>query len=192
MTTPTIIGLTGRAGTGKDTVRAILEEHGFFGMAFADPIRDMLREMLISSGISDVYMDDRDFKEAIIPELGTSYRRLAQTLGTEWGRSIRDDFWLQLAGAHMADLQDCAEVFPHNFVLSDVRFQNEADWVRARGGVIWHIQRSAATPVRAHVSESEMENIAFDQLIWNDGSLGDLRNNVNQALLFEKIMAHTK
>ena len=41
MKTPAIIGLTGLAGTGKDTVRAILEEFGYNGLAFAD-IRTML------------------------------------------------------------------------------------------------------------------------------------------------------
>jgi len=152
-------------------------------MAFADPIRDMIREMLVKNGISDVYMDDRDFKEAIIPELGVSYRHLAQTLGTEWGRrSLRPDFWLKLAGAYMADVQDTAEVYPHNFVLSDVRFVNEADWVRAKGGVIWNIQRSNVEPVRAHVSESEINHITSNLTIYNNSTLDELRYAVEQAL----------
>jgi len=182
MKSPTIIGLTGYAGTGKDTVRALLEEHGFDGLAFADPIRAMLRQMLRSTGITEAYMDDRDFKEAIIPELGVSYRHMAQTLGTEWGRNLQPDFWLSLAGAYMADVQDSAIPNIPNFVLSDVRFANEADWVRARGGVIWHIQRSAATPVRPHVSESEVGHIASDLTIYNNGTLGELRYAVEQAL----------
>ena len=182
MKTPTIIGLTGFAGTGKDTVRTILEEHGFYGMAFADPIRDMLREMLTNNGISDAYMDDRNLKEAIIPELGVSYRHMAQTLGTEWGRSLKSDFWLKLAGAHMADVQDSTCATQLKFVLSDVRFTNEADWVRERGGMIWHIQRSAATPVRPHVSESEVAYITSGLIIYNNGTLADLRYAVEQAL----------
>ena len=187
MNAPIVIGLPGYAGTGKDTVRAILEEQGFNGMAFADPIRTMLREMLTSNGISDRYMDDRNFKEAVIPELGVSYRHMAQTLGTEWGRSLKSDFWLSLAGAYMADTTDTAETESVNFVISDIRFYNEAEWVRERGGVIWHIQRSAATPVRAHVSESEIGHIASDLTIYNNGTLAELQYAVEQALL--KVLA---
>lgn len=182
MTTPAIIGLTGFAGTGKDTVRAILEEHGFNGLAFADPIRAMLREMLSSNGISDKWMDERNLKEQEIPELGMSYRHLAQTLGTEWGRSLKPDFWMNLAGAYMADVVEQAETYPVNFVLSDIRFVNESAWVRAKGGVIWHIQRSAAAPVRAHVSESEISHITSDLVIYNNGTLDELRYAVHQAL----------
>jgi dephospho-CoA kinase len=50
MSKPFIIGLTGYAGSGKDTVRNILEaKHGFDGIAFADPIRDMLTALLESA-----------------------------------------------------------------------------------------------------------------------------------------------
>jgi len=182
MKTPYIIGLTGYAGTGKDTVRAMLEEHGFNGMAFADPIRAMLREMLTSSGISDKWMDERELKEDIIPELGVSYRHMAQSLGTEWGRSLQSDFWLRMAGAYMADVQDTTFATPLKFVLSDVRFANEADWVRAKGGVIWSIQRSAAVPVRSHVSESGIGHITSDLTIYNNGTLDELRYAVAQAL----------
>lgn len=182
MNAPIVIGLTGYAGTGKDTVRAILEEQGFNGMAFADPIRTMLREMLTSNGISDRYMDDRNFKEAVIPELGVSYRHMAQTLGTEWGRSLKSDFWLSLAGAYMADTTDTAETESVNFVISDIRFYNEAEWVRERGGVIWHIQRNERPFVRGHISESGIYDIEFDQLIFNNGSLGELRVKVEEAL----------
>ena len=183
MKTPIIIGLTGYAGTGKDTVRAILEEHNFIGLAFADPIRAGIRAILGSGRISDVYMDNRDFKESVIPALGVSYRHMAQTLGTEWGRGLNTDFWLRLAGAYMADIEDLAEGRPISFVVSDVRFSNEAAWVRERGGVIWHIQRSAATPVRAHISESEVGSITSDLTIYNNGTLDELRYAVEQAVL---------
>ena len=47
MTRPRLIGLTGYAGTGKDTVRQILEDqYDLDGLAFADPIREMLSVLL--------------------------------------------------------------------------------------------------------------------------------------------------
>lgn len=180
MATSFLIGLTGYAGTGKDTVRAILQaQHGFTGLAFADPIRAMLRELLTSNGISDACMDDRALKEAVIPLLGVSYRQLAQTLGTEWGRSLRSDFWLRVAGAYMADLEDAGHT---HFVISDVRFANEAAWVRQRGGLIWRVQRAQAPAVNPHISESGVDQIKPDWTIHNDGTPVDLAEVVDEAL----------
>ena len=180
MSAPLLIGLTGFAGSGKDSVRELLQARGYAGFAFADPIRLMLRDLLSSSGIDTNYMDDRALKEAAIPALGVSYRHLAQTLGTEWGRSLQDDFWLRLAGAHMADAVDFAGSV--RFVISDVRFLNEAEWVRARGGVIWYINRNSAVPVRPHVSESEISRLSVDHWIGNDGTLAELASAVDEAL----------
>jgi len=186
-TTPIIIGLTGLAGTGKDTVRAILEEHDFVGFAFADPIRSMIRELLCSADIDPVCMDARDQKELPIYQLSSdgrpvSYRMLAQTLGTEWARSIQPDFWLRIAQSYMDGIWSMTFGDLPNFVISDVRFQNEADWVRARGGVVWRVHRPGVAPVRAHASESEVEQIEPDGHIFNAGSIQDLRTIVIQAL----------
>ena len=174
-----LIGLTGYAGTGKDTVREVLESHDYTGLAFADSIRGMLRELLASNGISTSFMDDRALKETVIPELGVSYRHMAQTLGTEWGRNLQPDFWLRIAGAFMDDRVDDGDT---HFVISDVRFANEAEWVRERGGVIWRVHRAAATPVRPHVSEAEIDHITPDWTIHNNGSFEDLRETVFEAL----------
>ena len=183
MKTPTLIGLTGLAGSGKDTVRGILEDTGFTGFAFADPIRQMLRELLTSNGIDSAYMDDRALKEAEIPALGVSYRHMAQTLGTEWGRRcLGNDFWLRIAGAYMADISATADADPVPFVISDVRFNNEATWIRKRGGVIWRIDRPGTAPVRAHASETQMAFIDVDATISNSGSLHALRYEVCMAL----------
>lgn len=181
MSAPRLIGLCGYAGSGKDTVRELLEARGFSGFAFADPLRAMLRALLEVSGICSGYMDDRALKEAVIPALGVSYREMVQTLGTEWGRvCLRDDFWLRLAGAHMADAVD----FRHaeRFVVSDVRFLNEAEWVKRRGGVVWYVERACAVPVRPHVSESEIGRLTCDRVIPNNGTLAELADTVRDAL----------
>lgn len=177
---PIIIGLSGYAGSGKDTVRFMLQEVGFNGVAFADTIRAMLRELLVSNRISDSYINTREFKEAIIPELGVSYRQLAQTLGTEWGRSIHPDFWIKLVANYIHDIIDTG-ITPH-FCISDVRFPNEAHWIKDHGGVIWRIERPDAVPVRAHASESEIYHFTPDTVIDNSGSLTDLRVAVAEAL----------
>ena len=181
-TYPPIIGLTGHAGTGKDTVRAMLEQRGFVGLAFADPIRNMLRDLFASNGISEAYMDERTLKEQPIPALGLSYRHLAQTLGTEWGRRcLGEGFWLNIASAYMADIT--TQTFdPPPFVISDVRFPNEAAWVKQRGGQLWRIVRHDASPVRDHDSERLIDSLPYDQRIVNDWTLDDLEEAVCAAL----------
>ena len=186
-TTPALIGLTGLAGAGKDTVRQILEQqHGYIGLGFADPIRNMLRTLLSDNGISAEWMDARELKEQPIPALGKSYRELAQTLGTEWGRKVLGQgFWLNIAAAYIEDIT--SQTFnPLHFVVSDVRFANEADWVRLRGGVIWQVIRPGLDAVRPHVSEQGAASIKPDDVIYNDGSIDDLADDV-RALLAAKV-----
>jgi len=176
---PAVIGITGLAGTGKDTVRTILEDAGYTGFAFADPIRSMLRELLTSSNIDDKYMDSREFKEAIIPELGVSYRQMAQTLGTEWGRTLHPDLWLRLATSYMYGQMDAGG---QQFCISDVRFENEAQWVRNHDGVVWHIERPGVEPVNTHISEQGINAIKADAVIFNAGTVGELYHQVMAAL----------
>ena len=182
MTQPFLIGLTGLAGSGKDTVRQILEErYGFDGIAFADPIRDMLSALFDTVGVDGHWMTDRERKEKVIPELGASYRTLAQQLGTEWGRAIDPDLWLKIAGAKVAMCQKYESI---GVVISDVRFPNEAAWVRAQGGVIWKIIRPGLEPVRAHTSEELINSLPWDYTIDNRGTIEDLSHATGKALLY--------
>ena len=179
-TPPPLIGLVGRAGTGKDTVRTILEQYaGYRGLAFADPIRAMLFAMLEPIGISRDWATVPALKETPIPGVGLSYRRLAQSLGTEWGRTLDPDLWTRMAGEAMAATllatDDQADVY---FVISDVRFASEAQWVRNRGGVLWRIERPDAQAVHAHVSETQVHGFDVHATITNTGTLDALRRQV--------------
>ena len=182
--TPITIGLCGRAGSGKDTVRSILEmHHDFAGLAFAEPIRAMLRELLTSNGCSDDYITRRELKETAIPGLGISYRQMAQTLGTEWGRQqLGGNFWLNVANTYLADLRTQGY---RRFVVSDVRFANEAEWVRQQGGLVWLIDRPGIDDVRPHVSEAMPTSAGFeaDRIIHNHSTVHDLQRLVFDALV---------
>lgn len=181
MQTPNIIGLMGPAGSGKDTVRDILAKHGYYGMAFADPIREMLKPLLLACGVDLSWMSARHLKEEPMPVLGISYRQLAQTLGTEWGRAQAPDFWLKIAAASMMEVS-VSTFGPPCFVISDVRFPNEAAWIREMGGQVWRIDRPGVAPVREHASEVLVDAIAPDFTLSNAGSIGDLHSAVAAAL----------
>jgi len=182
MTKPLLIGLTGLAGSGKDTVRGVLErDHDFNGIAFADPIRDMLSALFASCGVSDEWMTERDLKERDIPAIGASYRKMAQMLGTEWGRQIDPNFWLKITEAKVKYIN---EIDSGAIVISDVRFPNEAEWIQSQGGMIWKIIRPGIESVREHASEALVNQLPYDWVIDNRGSIEELSHAADVALDF--------
>lgn len=185
MQTPILIGLTGPAGSGKDTVREILAKHGYYGMALADPIREMLKPLLLACGVGLNWMTDRALKEKPMPVLGVSYRHLAQTLGTEWGRALAPDLWLRVAEASMLEVS-VSTFGPPCFVVSDLRFPNEAAWIRGHGGQVWRIDRPGVEPVREHTSETLMTTIEPDLTLMNNGSIDELHSTVAAALASQR------
>lgn len=168
-----IIGITGKAGAGKDTIaHRLCEKHGYAKVAFADPIR---RGILAMFKINPMYFLP-SFKEETLPNIGKSPRELMQTLGTEWGRNlVHPDLWMILAKeailAHLA-LGRCV-------VITDVRFENEAAFVRELGGTVWHVDRPGAGTVHAHTSESGVNLLNSDMHIPNKGTLDQLFQSVD-------------
>lgn len=100
-------------------------------------------------------------------------RRLQQALGTEVGREILPgSVWADTGMAKVArHRRDLASV-----VITDCRFDDEAEAVRAAGGKVVRIVRPSLTgPTDAHASESGISEHLVDREIVNDGTLDDLR-----------------
>lgn len=174
-----LIGLTGAARSGKSTAAAELAaQHGFIHYAFAQPLKAMLAEGL---NLSAAQLDGAE-KEAPLPWLGKSPRELLQTLGSEWGRElVHRELWLRVARQNLDNLAECFPQAP-GIVISDVRFEDEAAFVRERGGVLVHILRPDAPPVRAHASEAGVAIGDNDLTIHNDADLAELRERVLEAV----------
>lgn len=170
---PGIIGITGLARTGKDTVtNFILTLAGGYRYSFADPMRDMLKALGVD--LTDPYWQDR--KEVPIPALGASPRRLMQTLGTEWGRQlIHPDIWLTMAKQRLL-------AFGPGMIISDVRFENEAAWVRSLGGLVIHVMRPRAEKIEEHASEAGVILNDLDFVLHNTGTLEQLFDKVKETL----------
>ena len=69
------------------------------------------------------------------------------------------------------------------YVITDVRFLNEADMIKANNGQIWRIQRTGVGAVNSHVSESQMDNYPVDQTFLNDGSIEDLSASLRARMV---------
>lgn len=173
---PSVIGVTGRAGAGKNLVASMVGVGVVIGLA--DPLYAALSSLL---GIPEVLLRDRSFKERVIPWLGQSPRQLLQTLGTEWGRdSVKPDIWLQLCQRRISMLQENGVAC---IVVADVRFENEAEMIRSMGGQVWHVRRPEVDQDEpAHSSEAGIEAKDGDVVILNDGTVDDLRHRVFAAL----------
>jgi len=161
---PRIIGITGTARSGKDTFASFLVKHQYpaIVVSLAMPMKHMLAEGLGFSW-EQLYGDQ---KETIVPQFGKSARQMMQTLGTEWGRElVHEDMWLNALEMLYPDT---------NLIIADVRFQNEADWVR-KNGILIHILRKH-TPIKdsGHASEQGVD-VGNKDFMWpNNGTIEEL------------------
>lgn len=166
-----LIGITGRAGAGKDTLAThLVANYNFKTISFAQPIRDALSAMM---GITKEQFQ-HPLKEAVIPAIGKSPRQMMQTLGTEWGRQlVNPDLWLILAEQKMRQYWDAG----YNVAITDVRFENEAALVRRLGGVIVRVVRNdddSMTQHTSHASEAGITPVPGDRILFNNGEISDL------------------
>ena len=181
-----LIGLTGKAFAGKDLVAMhLLRQHGFFKMAFADPLREGLKTML---GLGEWNFTPAG-KESTIEWIGKSPRELEQTLGTEWGRDqVNVEIWCRLMHRRIRARKAAGMGL---IVISDVRFLDEARFIHSHGGHIWRIVRPGAetTEHSDHPSEQDGLRIVEDAAILNDGTIEELKEQVDEAVdkLFDEM-----
>lgn len=139
MSLPRIIGITGYARHGKDTIASVLvRELGYSRCALADRMKELL---LVLDPYTDAdYERLSDLVDAGGWEHAKSFdevRRLLQFFGTQVGREgLGEDVWIgALAKATPGFYADRKVVIP------DVRFTNEAAFIRRLGGQVWGVER---------------------------------------------------
>lgn len=168
-----LIGLTGYARSGKDSVAERLPYHA--PVALADPIRRALLTLdpllpggvRLSEALEAVNGDWNALKED--PVLGDEVRRLPQAMGTEVGRNqIGQTLWLDKADERIGWLS------PSPVVVTDIRFPDEARWLKDRGGLIIKVTRPGVGPANGHISEAGIPEHMIDAHVLNDGTMDDL------------------
>lgn len=183
-----LVGIHGAAGAGKDTfAEALIRGTHWEDRAFAGPLYEavaVITRMPVS------WLKNRENKERIIPWIGKSPRELLQLLGTDFGRNmVRDDFWIQLA------MQPPTNPESTGIVYTDVRFDNEAEAIISRGGVIFEVVRAGSSCLTGgtstHPSETPLSRHLIFETIRNDGTLDDLWTAAESARvrLLDNIMS---
>lgn len=119
-----LVGVTGIALSGKDTFVSVLTKSGgFMRTAFADPVKDAAAAIY---GVPRE-MFEGSFKMMVDPFWGVTYRKMAQLVGTECVRNVLGfHHWVTRAKKEYVGLSMNVP-FIVGVVLSDVRFENEAE-----------------------------------------------------------------
>lgn len=174
-----LIGLAGRARVGKDTAADVLVSCcGLVALSFAKPIKDGLAAMF---GLEPTHLDGPLKERPIDDDLVVSPRVLMQTLGTDWGRRIDPGIWIWNASRRLRAAREFAGDAWAGAVFTDVRFENEAAWIRRSGGVVIHVLRDVAPRVADHASEAGVSQQPGDLVVCNNGSLHDLERAMLDA-----------
>jgi len=204
-----IISLSGLIGSGKDTVADYLVgERGFTRMSFAGTLKDAVaaifgwdREMLegktpearIQRDQIDIWWARRLEMSQLTP------RWVLQHFGTECcRRHFHNDIWLASLEHQLLSLQG------KDVVISDSRFKNELQMLRAHGATLVAVQRGKqpdwwktavagntgdeeaymkmSVQSAVHPSEWDWAGFDFDVTIKNDGSLSNLYNRADDII----------
>lgn len=186
-----IIGVVGFIDSGKGTVGDILvNEHGFKQIAFADALKD---------AVASIFGWSRHMLEGDTPEsrawreqpdewwsarfgYEVTPRLMLQHMGTEATRRvIADNIWVAALERRLRSGSD--------YVITDVRFPNEMEFVRSVGGkLIWVKRGTIPTKdelLNMHVSETAWYNelpTMLNYMIENDGTIDDLKVKVDEVL----------
>jgi len=185
-----IIGFTGYAKSGKDTaasaINAVLDQMGanVERLAFADPIRSV-GELF---GYTHEQMTDQSLKETYLGNdiTGVTPRKFMQLVGSEMFRNSLDkDIWVRFMesrfendpgsiGGEQLELGFGPDVWKPNrvYLITDVRFENEAEMIKKHGGLLIRINRPSMAPAgewRKHESEAFIDTMKVDE-DWYNGS----------------------
>lgn len=176
-----LIGLHGHAGAGKNTFAEEFHYASFFEYSFATPIKTVCMEVF---GLSHMDFLDRNRKEELIDFWNKSPRELAQYVGTEMFRNhFGSDIWIKSLEARLIRDLYAREHENKKVIITDVRFQNEADWIIKQGGWIIHLTRpghEGNVGIQGHLSEQPLNFAHLTQgenyhEVLNAGSITDLQ-----------------
>lgn len=182
-----VVAFMGKRGSGKDTAAAPLIDSYYLSIAFADPVRALVKTAF---GVSEHELSDRVLKEQPLARWPhKSPRVLMQAVATQM-KAIDPDVFVKWVAREIAQVR--AAGYAKGVVITDLRHTNEADYIRSMGGLILQIIDPAkavgTSEVDQHASETEQDSIVPDETILNNQTIQDLHDRVRAVLLREKIL----
>lgn len=175
---PKIIGFAGGMGAGKSTAISLIKQmykYSVVNVKFAQPLYDI--QEVIYRRISGVYERPAGFVKD---------RKLLQWLGTDWGRdTISPTLWVDLWRDQVEKVKRLQ--FPQVIVCDDVRLDNEAEAIKAAGGIVVRITRpnpeaEGGAGIKNHASESGINKSLIDFEIENNDTIDSLGEKLSRIL----------
>jgi hypothetical protein len=169
-----LIGISGKAGSGKDTTADFIieycSERGILSekLPYAKSLKNIAKDVFGWDGKKD--------------ERG---RRLLQVLGTDCARTYNNNFWLEKWLECYQNISIKNDKRTIVFV-PDVRFQNEAEQILSLGGTMINIvgRSSDLGSNEKHISEIPLEPNLINYTIENSGSLDGLKSKAISLFVF--------
>lgn len=172
-----LIGVGFVARSGKDTVGQYLAtKYGFRQTAFAESLKNACREVFGFSN-EQLYGSEKETEDSFWK---CTPRWALQFVGTELFRQKVDpDVWVKSMQRRISN-----EKATQRWVITDVRFPNEAEAIQSWGGEVIRIDRpgvAASGGIAGHASETSLiEWDGWDHILKNDGTLEELYRKVDQ------------
>ncbi len=172
-----IIAFTGKMGSGKDTCATLLCKNlcNHKRMMFAGHLKNVTK-------IAFKWTDDHvngSLKDVTCPYWGVTPRYVLQTLGTDYLRNyIDENYHTKIIDL---DIKQYIRDGYKSIILTDLRFPNEANYVKENGGIIIKVDRPGLDGVSSHQSESH--DIIPNITILNDGDEKDLKVKIDYLFL---------
>lgn len=178
------VGFTGKMLAGKDTCANFLEQEilkwkgsnfSVARMAFADSLKDFCMNYL---GLTKHQCYDQEGKKEFNKFWGMTNREILQRVGTEAMRNgFHPDVWAKITELKIKHAVEDGDFF----IITDVRFPNEAETIRKHGGIIVEVIRPGieSNGITNHASEQRIDLSLIDRQVMNDKDLENLKIEMN-------------
>jgi hypothetical protein len=228
-----LISISGRIGSGKDTVGKIIQyltsECGdsnssrhrtyaeFLKRGGGSNLRNFDQHYVsdwevkkfagklktiasLLTGVDVEKFEDQEFKkQEMNPEWGMTYREFLQKLGTEAMRDgLHTNVWVNALFSDYVPVVKEWDEFGNDILveypfwcITDMRFPNEMEAVKERGGITIRVSRTGIHTPKVedlHPSETSLDDVEFNYHIDNSGTIEDLIKKVKEILITEKII----
>ena len=170
-----LIGLVGKAGSGKDTLADEIAADGWEKVAFADSLKRMCIDYL---GLSHDDAYTQEGKMRMNPHWGMTNRTILQKVGTDAMRNGFDkDVWVKILQIRIRRMLDEGR----KVVITDCRFDNEAQMVEDMGGLVVEVvrdsqSRNLSSVEQQHASEEPVSRRYVAFTVDNNGEFSMLRS----------------
>lgn len=173
-----LIGIHGKIGAGKDTAAEyICEKYSFENNKFAGKLKE-ITSLMTNCDIADCY--SQEGKNKYLEDWDLTIGEFQQLLGTNAVRdNLHKDAWVLSTFSSFNYDTD-------NWVISDVRFPNEANKIKALDGLLIKIERNVTIDHNrnnTHESETALDNYTgWDYIIQNNDTIQTLYKNIDDVI----------